>query len=89
MSKHCDSCTNISTSICKACTYISTAKGDTTPTEYCGYDPSLSETIRIEDLAAVISHRVDQRVPIQLRYVIQYNKLLEEQYGKKENISTS
>jgi hypothetical protein len=86
----CKSCTNIDTPICDGCSFIETAKGQTTPTRYCGYDIAASDEIILEDLTAMIENRVKYNRPIPVRYVIKYNRLLEvKNNGKKENISTS
>lgn len=89
MSKHCENCANAATPLCETCSFIESVKGESTPTNYCGYDQN-STDINICDLAALIETRIKHNYPIQLRYVIRYNKLLEaNKNGKKENISTS
>lgn len=84
----CNQCTNKGTSICDTCTFIESVRGESTPTKFCGYDPETVTEIQLEDLTALIASRAENRRPIQLSYVIKYNKLLEDKYnGKKENIS--
>ena len=86
----CNQCTNKGTSICETCTFIESARGKSTPTKFCGYDPKTVSDIQLEDLTALIASRVENRRPIQLNHVIKYNKLLEAKYnGTKENISAS
>lgn len=86
----CKSCTNIDTPICDGCSFIETAKGQTTPSRYCGYDTSDADGIILEDLAAMIESRAKHNRPIPVRYVTKYNRLLEvKKNGKKENISAS
>jgi hypothetical protein len=88
--KECSQCTNIDTPLCNECTFIESAKGNSTPTKYCGYAPESASDVQLEDLSALIASRAENRRPIQLNYVIKYNKLLEAKYnGTKENISTS
>jgi hypothetical protein len=82
MTKHCESCTNANTPICENCTFVENSKGIETPSEYIGYDPSTADEVCIGDLAALIEHRIINHLPIQVRYVIKYNKLLETRYGK-------
>lgn len=86
MTKYCETCTNANTPICEECSYVEHSKGRSKPTEYCGYDLDNADEICIGDLAALIENRVKHQHPIQLRYVMKYNKLLEERHGKKENI---
>lgn len=88
--KECSQCTNIDTPLCNECTFIESAKGNSTPTKYCGYAPESALDVQLEDLSAIIECRVKKHRPIHLNYVIKYNKLVEaKHYGKKENISTS
>lgn len=88
--KECVRCTNIDTTICDQCTFIESARGNSTPTKFCGYAPESVSDIQLEDLTVLIEGRVKNRRPIHLKHVIKYNKLLEaKNNGKKENISTS
>ena len=82
MTKHCETCTNANTPICENCTFIENSKGIDTPSEYIGYDPSIADEVCIGDLASLIEHRITNHLPIQVRYVIKYNKLLEARYGQ-------
>ena len=90
MSNYCESCTNANTPICEHCTYIETSKAILTPSQYCGYDLENANDVCIKDLAALIENRIKNNYPIQLRYVMKYNKLLEERNsGKKKDIHAS
>lgn len=88
MSKHCESCLNAKTPICKDCIYAETVKGESRPTEYCWYDTMILEEMAITDLASMIDNRTKNHLPIPVKFVLKYNKLLEARYGKTENIST-
>lgn len=85
----CNQCTNKGTSICETCTFIVSASGEiTTPTKFCGYEPETVSDIQLEDLTALIKTRAENRRPIQLSYIIKYNKLLEDKFnGQKKDIS--
>jgi hypothetical protein len=55
---------------------------------YCGYDTTITDEVAMREIAAIIEFRTNNNLPIPLRYVIKYNKILEARYGKTENIST-
>ena len=87
MEKYCKSCLNAQTPLCKECTYIEHSKGVSDPSMYCGYDTTITEEVSMREIAAIIEFRANNNLPIPLRYVIKYNKILEDRYGKTENIS--
>lgn len=87
--KKCSTCANASTELCKTCTYVSAVNGsESVPTHYCGVSDTDKNTILIDDLAAIITGRLDNHRLIDLRLVIEYNKRLEECInGKKKDLS--
>lgn len=87
MSKHCETCLNAKTPICKDCTYVETVKGESRPTNYCWYDTTILDEMAITDLASLIENRTKNHLPIPVKYVLKYNELLEARYGTKEDIS--
>lgn len=88
--KNCSNCTNKDTPICNECKVVESAHGRSVPSMYCGYSSAEANEVIIGDLAAMIMSRAKNNIPIHIRYVIRYNKLLEDQInGKKENISAS
>lgn len=87
---NCNHCVNRCTGICETCTYIESAKGDSIPTAYCGMDDYTASLVMLEDLKALIQNRIEHCRLIDLRFVIEYNKRMEDKiYGKKTDISTS
>lgn len=84
---YCKECANASTPICNSCTYIENSKGVSEPTEFVGVldlnEITKSSTKR-HDLAALISHRIDYGCLVPLRWVMEYNKLLEDEYNYGE-----
>lgn len=84
--EHCKSCLNAQTPLCKECTYIENSKGVSDPSMYCAYDTTINEEVAMREIAAIIELRAKNNLPIPIRYVMKYNKILEARYGKTENI---
>ena len=87
MIKYCENCLNADTSACKECTYIENAHGTTQPTLFIG---SLNQDeLRfnaLQDLEAMICSRVERSQPIPVKWVVKYNKLWRDIYGRQEEI---
>ena len=77
----CENCTNKNTPLCTLCKSVTTVTGEEKkPSYHVGYDEILlpHREAHINDLSAIIEYRAKRQQPIPIRYVIDYNKLLED-----------
>lgn len=89
MQDYCKKCTNAKTPLCGLCASVETCRGDVKkPTYYVGVDELYLPPInaKINDLSAIFEARAKRQQPIPIQWVLEYNKLLEVAYGKKENL---
>ena len=84
--KHCKMCTNAGTAYCKECMVIENSKGESDPSNFvCGWgnDPRFLRKLRISDLAELITYRIARNHAVPLKWLVEYNKLIEEEYCER------
>ncbi len=80
--EYCKCCANARTPLCDSCRYVE-SNGSITkrPTQFVGIDFSDTKVtrMRLGDLSALINDRVKNEELIPVRWVLEYNKLIESE----------
>lgn len=84
--EYCKTCLNADTPICTECLYTENAQGITKPTLFNGIHPDEVKYTAFEDLKTLINARVERSQPIPMKWIVKYNSLWRDLYGRTEEI---